>query len=462
MTPDSSARVVWLAGFLALASGAAAWFVGYRQGLADDTAYPAPGASVLSPRRAPELFRNVVADTRLASRIDAVTRPLAPKACAVVHAGDTTVLSVEPDALLIPASALKLTTAAAFLSKVGGRGRFVTTAVFARPDSGGVVHGDLLLIGGGDPLLATGGYVSSRKYPPRPATDLGRLVQDIVGEGVRRISGGVGVTDARYDAERLVPSWKTTYVSSGDVGPIGALAVDDGFSAYTPRLIAAADPAIGAGEALRAALAAAGVTVDGATHRADERNDALTASVQSVPFNEVVAEMLRESDNNTAELLLKELGRRAAGGAGSRIAGVNARAAALLGLGVEGEAIQAVDGSGLDRSDRASCAALLATLTTKPGGYDIEEMLAVAGQSGTLRERFVTSSLAGKLRAKTGALDGVISLVGVADPAARTKLRFAFVANGSFSDAGGRALQDRLVAALATYPEAPPAAALAP
>jgi D-alanyl-D-alanine carboxypeptidase/D-alanyl-D-alanine-endopeptidase (penicillin-binding protein 4) len=141
---------------------------------------------------------------------------------------------------------------------------------------------------------------------------------------------------------------------------------------------------------------------------------------------------------------------------------VTARAAALRKLGLDSSGVQAIDGSGLDRSDRATCDELMATLTTRPGGYDLESMLAVAGQTGTLDDRFRTSPLAGKLRAKTGSLDGVTALVGVTDPAASVKLRFAFISNGQFTDAGGKALQDRLVAALATYPEAPSAQELAP
>jgi D-alanyl-D-alanine carboxypeptidase/D-alanyl-D-alanine-endopeptidase (penicillin-binding protein 4) len=224
-------------------------------------------------------------------------------------------------------------------------------------------------------------------------------------------------------------------------------------------LIAAPDPAIAAGEQLRAELAALGVAVDGGVRRGAAPatvDDAVTLT--SASFAEVVAEMLRESDNNTAEALLKYLpgGNRPA----TRAAGVAERAALLKRLGIDPDGVRAIDGSGLDRSDQASCDALLGTLTTKPGGYDLEDMLAIAGKTGTLDDRFLGSPLAGKLRAKTGSLNGVTALVGVADR--KRELRFAFVSNGSFSDEGGKALQDRLVAALATYPEAPPASTLAP
>jgi D-alanyl-D-alanine carboxypeptidase/D-alanyl-D-alanine-endopeptidase (penicillin-binding protein 4) len=246
------------------------------------------------------------------------------------------------------------------------------------------------------------------------------------------------------------------------VGPLGALALNDGFSSYAP-LVAAPDPGLAAVAELRAELAAAGVTVDGDVTRGARPNSATNdIAIESAPYVDVVGEMLRESDNNTAELLLKELARRAGEKPATRRAGVAARASALRALGIDPSGVTAIDGSGLDRSDRVTCDALMATLTARPGGYHLEDMLAVAGQTGTLDDRFLGSPLAGKLRAKTGSLDGVTALVGLADPSAPVKLRFAFISNGTFTDAGGKALQDRLVAALATYPEAPTAQELQP
>jgi D-alanyl-D-alanine carboxypeptidase/D-alanyl-D-alanine-endopeptidase (penicillin-binding protein 4) len=74
----------------------------------------------------------------------------------------------------------------------------------------------------------------------------------------------------------------------------------------------------------------------------------------------------------------------------------------------------------------------------------------VAGRSGTLSLRLADTPLEGKLRAKTGSLNGVTGLTGFVD--GRRVLSFAFLANGSLSDSAGRLLQDRLVALLAGYP----------
>ena len=447
---------VAVAATVALASAAGA-VVTYGRGASADAALPAPRAAVLSPRRVPEALSRLVADTRLASRVEALMKSLSPTSCAVVRADDSTLLAYQPDELLMPASALKLTTAAAFLAKAGGKGRFETTVRY--PARAGDTVSSLTLTGGGDPLLALSGYVESRKHPPKPATDFTKLVMKLHDAGIRHVAGDIVVNDAKFDAERRVPSWSAGYTATGDVGPIGALALDDGFSSFAP-LVAAPDPAIAAGQELRAELVAAGVTVDGTVRRGDSDPKATNVvTLTSAPYAEVVREMLTDSDNNTAEILLKSL----VGAPGAtRTAGVAARATALRTLGVDPSTVQAIDGSGLDRSDRTTCATLLATLITEPGGYDIEDLLAVAGQTGTLDDRFLTSPLVNRLRAKTGSLDGVTALIGIADAKAIVKVRFAFISNGNFTDAGGKAQQDRLVAALATYPEAPDAAKLAP
>ena len=464
MSRRSRRLAATLCTLVAVSSGGAAGFLGLNSTAARDPSVvaPAPNTAVLSPRRAPAALRDLIANTRLAGRLDSFMNTIAPTSCLTIVRDQFSVYSLRPNQPLIPASTLKLTTAAAFLAKVGGKGTFSTTVRGAAPDRAGTVDGDLTLIGGGDPLLSTAGYVATRKHPPDPATDFTALASRTVAAGVRRVTGGIAVNDARYDAERRVPSWKPGYTTAGDVGPLGALAVDDGFAAYTPRLIAAPDPAIAAGEAFRKLLNGLGVVVDGPTTRVSSRGATELASVDSAPFASVVGEMLRESDNNSAELLLKELAHASGTVPSTRRAGAAARVTALQALGLPSDQIQAIDGSGLDRSDRATCAALQVTLTARPGGYDIEDMLAVAGRTGTLNDRFTTSPLAGRLRAKTGSLDDVTALVGVTDPAARSPLRFAFVANGPFSDAGGKALQDRLVSELATYPEAPEADALAP
>ena len=85
------------------------------------------------------------------------------------------------------------------------------------------------------------------------------------------------------------------------------------------------------------------------------------STLQSRPLSELIGELLTTSDDNTAELLLKEIG-ATAGGAGTRPAGLAVVQAKLGEWGIPLDGINLVDGSGLDRGDRLTCSALQAVL----------------------------------------------------------------------------------------------------
>jgi D-alanyl-D-alanine carboxypeptidase/D-alanyl-D-alanine-endopeptidase (penicillin-binding protein 4) len=120
------------------------------------------------------------------------------------------------------------------------------------------------------------------------------------------------------------------------------------------------------------------------------------------------------------------------------------------------------DGSGLAPADRVNCATMLKViqLATKPKFAAIDRGLPVAARTGTLAERFVGGPLAGKLRAKTGSIAGVVGLVGVVD--GPDDLRFAFLANGAFSEAAGAQLQAAVANAVGSTPDLRVPAALVP
>jgi D-alanyl-D-alanine carboxypeptidase len=85
--------------------------------------------------------------------------------------------------------------------------------------------------------------------------------------------------------------------------------------------------------------------------------------------------------------------------------------------------------------------------------------LAIAGERGTLINQ-IGGELTGKVRGKTGTLDGASGLVGIVD--VRRPLRFAFLANDAFTESGAIALRGRIAAIIATFPDAPPADTLVP
>ena len=168
------------------------------------------------------------------------------------------------------------------------------------------------LVGSGDPVLATSAYAAFIQAKDKTrgdvTTSLDALADAIVAKGVQKIPGGIVVDDSRYDTERYRPSWKPEYHTSGDIGPLGALTVNDGFSSWDPRKVVVDDPAVYAGTQLQQLLKARGVQVGSVTRGTAPADTAAVVSVASPPLKEIVTSMLRSSDNLSAELLVKELG----------------------------------------------------------------------------------------------------------------------------------------------------------
>jgi D-alanyl-D-alanine carboxypeptidase/D-alanyl-D-alanine-endopeptidase (penicillin-binding protein 4) len=433
---------------------------------------------VLSLRRAPDLLVRAVGADHLSAELDAaLSDPVLGLArndlCIDVQQGETTVYSRNPTRMLLPASNLKLLTATAALDKLGPDDRLVTVVRAGRPAASGEVSGDLYLVGGGDPLLRTAGYVASLPYRELIYSHLETLARQVKAAGVTHVTGGVIGDESRYDQQRYVPTWRPSYQSTGEVGPLSALSVNDGFVAVQPTPVPSRQPAQDAAATCTALLKAQGVAVDGspAAGRAPAGATTIT-SMPSPPMSDLLAEaVLRQSDNDGAELITKEIGRQVAG-APTTLAGVAAIRADLQADGLPVDQLSAVDGSGLDRSDRASCQLVMAALQRSGPDGLLARGLPVAGRTGTLQDRFIGTAAAGRLEAKTGTLDGVSALSGFVLPltgpsaGARSGVTltpaFSMIVNSLPSMATGEALEDRVGAILAQYPEAPPVTELLP
>jgi serine-type D-Ala-D-Ala carboxypeptidase/endopeptidase (penicillin-binding protein 4) len=424
---------------------------------------------VLSARRAPAFLHRAIADSRLRAGLDAALADprlagARDRSCLAVRHGERPVVSRRTDVSLIPASGLKLLTAFAALDRLGPDEQLVTevrAGAAVGPD--GVVNGPLWVVGGGDPLLATADYAATFENQPQVRTPLEALADAVVAAGVKVVNGPVVGDETRYDTQRYIPTWKPGYITDNESGPASALVVNDGFERFARPRVAAAEPDLHAAATLAALLQARGVTVAGGAAEGQAPQGAVIVARQaSPPMREVVGQMLRESDNLTAELLVKELGRRFAG-EGTTVAGIGVVRQALEAAGLPVSQLAAVDGSGLDRSDRASCTLLMAAIERGGPAGAIAAGLPVAARDGTLAKRFVGNPAAGRLRAKTGSLDGVVGLTGYVDaPDGGPPLSFSLMANELPRDAFGRALQEQVGAVLAGYPDAPAADALAP
>jgi serine-type D-Ala-D-Ala carboxypeptidase/endopeptidase (penicillin-binding protein 4) len=431
---------------------------------------PEPTTPVLSLRRVPGFVVTTVANRRLGSRLAPVMEDAGlgggrDQACLAVRDPDgRTVYARNPMLPLIPASTMKLATATAAVTRLGADFHYTTEVRAAAAPTGDTVAGDLWLVGAGDPLLATADFASIAGYQERPrlATSLEALADRVVAAGVRRVEGRVVGDESRYDVQRYVPTWNPDYATEPEVGPQSALTVNGGFVQWRPKAVAAPSPAANAAAVLTGLLRSRGVAVggDGSEGRSPPGATAV-ASIDSPPLSDVVAVLLQESDNLTAELLVKELGARF-GGEGSTRAGLEVVRSTLDGLGLPEEATSFADGSGLDRSDRLTCELLQATLAADGEQGVVSRGLPVAGRNGTLARRFGGSPADGKVRAKTGSLRGVTGLSGWTTTLDGRSLAFSLLANELPTDGAGTGLQERVVSALATWPEAPAVADVAP
>jgi D-alanyl-D-alanine carboxypeptidase/D-alanyl-D-alanine-endopeptidase (penicillin-binding protein 4) len=431
-----------------------------------------PVTPVLSARRVPDIIAAPVADRRLVAKLIDLASRTPGASCLTVHAGGREVFASNPTLPLSPASVEKLVTAQAALELLGPDTTLHTSVRASGAVNGGVVEGNLALVGGGDPLLMTDAYAQSFRHVPTERTSVESLADRIVTAGVREVRGSVVGDDSRYDNVHYLSVWPSRFVTAADIGPMTALLVDDGFEVFPPspdlrlpKTTAAADPAALAASRLQAALVARGVTVaaPAASGRAPDGAKEI-ASIDSAPIKAIVAEMLRESDNEAAELLTKEIGLQK-GGAGTTEAGIAAITELLRASGLPVDGTTQVDGSGLATQDQKTCALIQAILDKETPSSPIVSGLPVAGQTGTLEKRFLDNPAAGRLRAKTGSLNQVTALAGFIDTIPGATLSFTYVINltaptkVTTDDVN---LEEQLGSILVTYPEGPDLAALGP
>jgi len=411
---------------------------------------------LLSVRRIPGLVAGKPPTDALVKSLGALASDVGDTSCLTVSAGGSEVYERHGDTAIVPGSNLKLLVAAVAVERLGLDARFTTALVAADQVRDGAVNGDLFLVGGGDPVLSTVPFLAAAqhlfRYVPMPATSFEGLVQALADAGVTKVNGRIVADDSRYDAERSVPSWPAAYRTEFQVAPLSALLVDDGFRSTSP-LRQADDPALQAATVLTSLLESRGISVGGTPARGTAPAGGLeVASVSSAPLSELMPELLRESDNTTAELLLKEIAVDAGVVPGTRAAGIAEVRKQLDAWSIPTTGLAMVDGSGLDRGNRVTCRTLSRLLSRFSVDSELVQALAVAGRSGTLASQFKGNPMEGRLSAKTGTLTGVKALTGVVPEDEGPPLTFSLVLNAPNASSAATRVWDRLGRALAQYP----------
>lgn len=386
---------------------------------------------------------------------------------------------------LLPASTMKMLTAAAAFERLGPRYQFSTDVLrdgALGPD--GTLSGNLYLRGDGDPAL------SGRYMTGGPEAPMNFLADQLVARGLRRVTGAVIGDATAFDNRTIPEGWLTRYLQAGYAARVSGLSLNEnliwvtiepGGARLEPatsaiRLISnvrtvagggarlsvrrqtdgtitvsgtigrnsparryqyvVEDPAPFATGALHAALIAKGIAVDGGFRLGKTPSGAeKVASILSPTVDRIVAAMNRESINHFAELLL----RNAARGAERSSQGTAASAQALLreffATKVKADSItlQVADGSGLSTLDRITPRAMTQMLGyahRAEWGPWFHASLPVAGESELMRRRMRGGQAQGNLHAKTGTTNDVVALSGYVTAINGEVIAFTFIYNG--------------------------------
>ena len=430
--------------------------------------YEIASRNVMSFRRAAPELSGRSNRTELITSLESVTSQMAPTSCLSMSV-DGVPLPLPADTAVIPASTVKILVASAAVDVLGADFTFTTRVVGSAPVDG-VVNGDIVLIGGGDPLLSGDWYPNSNldKYPVFGHTSLDELARSLAANGVKIITGRVLGDGSRYDDEWYYDEWGPG-IAGIEAGPIDALMANDArVEGDDYRML---DPVAGASREFVQRLNAAGIQVLGGSGVGSPSTGAIDlATVTSSPLTVVITEMLQNSDNNTAEMLVKEIGLHS-GGSGNRRDGLAAVQNSLRAQGVNLSDLHLVDGSGLSNLARVRCQTLVETLTLADSA--VIDGLAVAGVSGTLTSIFTDGPMTGSLRAKTGTLGNlpydqdppaVKGLTGEYVARGGETLSFALVLNQSMINdrANYRPIWDALASTMAQYPTGPTVSEMSP
>jgi D-alanyl-D-alanine carboxypeptidase/D-alanyl-D-alanine-endopeptidase (penicillin-binding protein 4) len=341
-----------------------------------------------------------------------------------------------PDMRLEPASNEKLFTTATALQAFKPTGTLQTTvkaAAGAVVDAAGVLHGDLYLVGGGDPSLndiALRSLVSQLRKTAH----------------ITRITGGVLGDESIFDTRRgSAASGFHTDPNLG--GSLGGLTWSHGRASP-------GGPAAVAATRLQALLKASGVRAghkarSGRLAKAPGGAGATLAAVSSPSMSTLIATTNQPSDNFYAETLLKDLGARF-GTSGTTAAGLVVVRKELGGLGLKPTL---TDGSGLSAADRTTpreIVALLRSMAAGPLATTFRASLAQPGRTGTLASRMRGTAAVGRCQAKTGTLHDVSALSGYCTSGGGHLLAFSFLEN-AIAPLTVKKIEDKMVPAIASY-----------
>ena len=273
---------------------------------------------------------------------------------------------------------------------------------------GGVVRGDLVLKGGGDPFLTE--------------ERLWMLAQELRAQGVVRVAGNLRLDQGAFDGQRFGSGWENT--SANTLPAIAPLSVNFNRDARG-RLVT--DPDRLALDTCRRVFTEAGIAIDGGGGGAGAPRK--LASFASPPLRQLLADINKFSNNFMVEMLVKRFG----DGSWPRgIQRIQEFYRTTFNLGADRIAI--TDGSGLSKDNRLSARTLAVILRGAWHDFEVGPEFAatlkvIGGEPFKLRVK--DPNLARRVRVKTGHLSGVSSACGyLQTPDGKLRV-FAILLNGN-------------------------------
>src|SRR6266516_3750150 len=423
---------------------------------------------------------------RLAELIDAPPFNRATWGSYVVDDRGRVLYQGNADRFSVPASNTKLGVTAAAALPHPAEYRVITSLYVNGRVDAGVLQGDLILYGRGDPTWSARCYAVDTLASgvcDSSFTAIDAIADSVRVKGIRRITGKL-VGDGSYFEPTLIHygwnAWDLTWWYAAPVSGLGFhdnsvdFRIDPGPAVDAPPVITwspdlglitfenrartvAAESTSTIGDnffrtgggwniraegtrALVASLARRGVAVEGGaagttdslTYRTVRCCAAPLLDFRGRPLADVIFPILNSSQNWFAEMLLKILGRELKG-EGSWAAGLDVERRFLIdSVKIDSTAFALEDGSGLAAGNLVTpqaFAKLLAYMHRHPKGAPFLAALPHAGQPGSLLRRFVGTPLEARVIAKTGSIDRVNSLSGYVERADGRTISFSIQAN---------------------------------
>ena len=347
-----------------------------------------------------------------------------------------------------PASTQKVLTAVSALSLLGARHEFKTRAYYTGNISAdGILHGDIYVVGAFDPMYSI--------------TDLKALARTISNLGIKRISGKV-YGDASMKSQDLYGNgWCWDDVPSKYEPYLCALMVERGmtapkFNSYSKD--PSFHPALHFVYVLSQELYNLGIKNADGMSISEYGMKEYTYNGQNFYtktriIDQVMQQMLKMSDNLHAEAVFFQLAYANAGKNSTWKDGAKQVENVLRKVGVATSYAKVADGSGVSLYNYVSPDAEVAMLRYAHQNSNIYQYfypaLPIAGVDGTLETRMKTGNAYRNVHAKTGTLEGVISLTGYVTASNGHQLAFSILVNGVLSAQVARNFQDRVCQELA-------------